>query len=98
MISGKLTLLTRHKTMSCSSEDYGETKVIGLSHTSSTHFYRIRGGGSRAPPLTVRLRTDDVLYIMYAYYTSIDRSIACAKYVNSENSLKKFRIFSETNQ
>ena len=34
-VSGKLTLLTGHETMSCSSEDYGETKVIGLWHISS---------------------------------------------------------------
>ena len=45
------TLLTWDETMSCSSEDYGETKVIGLWHISSTHFYGIReGGGSGHPP------------------------------------------------
>ena len=54
--------------MSCSSEDYGETKVIGLWHISSTRFYRIsEGGGSAPPPPAVRLRTDDVTY---AHYTS----------------------------
>ena len=47
----KLILLTRHERMSYSSDDYGETKVIGLWHISSTHFYRIReGGGSGHPP------------------------------------------------
>ena len=50
-ISGKWTLLTWHEIMSCSSEDYGETKVIGSWHILSTHFYRIReGGGSGHPP------------------------------------------------